>query len=53
MKTENKILIYLAMLALFDTVIPIPITAIILFYVVTEKPAWFSRLYQQIFKKEG
>ena len=50
MKTSNKILIYLILFAVFDTVIPIPITAIIMIYVLLEKPAWFENLVRQIYQ---
>jgi hypothetical protein len=49
MKTSNKILIYLIIFAIIDTAIPIPITAILLIYVLTEKPAWFKNLVTRIY----
>jgi hypothetical protein len=51
MKTSTKILIYLIVLALFDLVIPIPITAIILVYVLIAKPLWFKKLVSEIYRK--
>ena len=49
MKLENKILIYLILFAIFDLVIPVPITAIILIYVLFEKPPWFKKLVSNIY----
>jgi hypothetical protein len=52
MKLENKILIYLILFAIFDLIIPVPITAIILIYVLFEKPPWFKKLVSQIYNKK-
>ena len=49
MKTKSKVLLYLIVLALIDTVIPVPITGIILIYVLYEKPAWFKGLVSEIY----
>lgn len=49
MKTQTKILLYLIVLALVDTVIPIPITGIILIYVLYQKPGWFRELVNEIY----
>ena len=50
MKTNRKILIYLILFALIDTVIPVPFTALILIYVLLEKPDWFEKLVEQIYQ---
>ena len=49
MKINTKIMIYLSILALFDMIIPIPFTALILIYVIFEKPAWFRNLVIDIY----
>ena len=49
MKTNKKIIIYLSILALLDMVIPIPFTALLLIYVILEKPAWFRNLVTDIY----
>jgi len=49
MKTHTKTLLYLAVLAALDVVIPVPITAGILFYVVLNKPEWFRNLVSEIY----
>ncbi|CAB1057019.1 hypothetical protein D1BOALGB6SA_1758 [Olavius sp. associated proteobacterium Delta 1] len=50
MKTNRNVLIYLILFAIIDTVIPVPITAIILIYVLLEKPDWFKKLVGQIYQ---
>jgi hypothetical protein len=49
MKTATKIIIYLCILAIFDTVIPIPFMTLLLMYVVLEKPAWFKKIAGDIY----
>ena len=51
MKSNHKILIYLIIFAILDTIIPVPLTAILLIYVVQEKPDWFANLVGQIYTK--
>ena len=49
MKTQTKLLLYLIVLSLVDTFIPIPITGIILIYVLYQKPDWFSKIISDIY----
>ncbi|MFT5699913.1 MAG: hypothetical protein ACI8ZB_002781 [Desulforhopalus sp.] len=49
MKTKTKIILYLSILALLDMIIPIPFTALMLIYVIFEKPAWFKKLVTEIY----
>ena len=49
MKTNTKIILYLSILALMDMIIPIPFTALMLIYVIFEKPAWFRNLVTEIY----
>jgi hypothetical protein len=49
MKQTTKIVIYLSILALLDMIIPIPFTAILLIYVIFEKPDWFKNLVSDIY----
>ena len=49
MKKRTEILVYLIVFAIIDIVIPIPITAIILIYVLLEKPEWFKKLVSEIY----
>ena len=49
MKLKNKLLIYLIIFAIIDTLIPVPLTALLLIYVLTEKPQWFRNLVTRIY----
>jgi hypothetical protein len=50
MKLRTQLLIGLVILAVLDMVIPIPFTALLLLYVLLEKPLWFERWTSQIYK---
>jgi len=50
MKTKSKIIIYLVLLAVFDLIIPFPITAVILLYVLFNKPIWFKKYVKDIYR---
>ena len=49
MKTNKRVLTYLIIIAIFDTIIPIPIMALTLIYVVAEKPSWFKKLVTEVY----
>lgn len=49
MKTKNKLLLYLFSCAILDLIIPFPITAVILIYVISEKPIWFREYVTDIY----
>ena len=51
MSTRTQILIYLALLAIIDSVIPIPITAMVLIMVLFQKPAWFKDWVEEIYRR--
>jgi len=53
MTTSRKILIYLILFAIIDTVIPVPITTIILIYVLLEKPDWFEKLVEDLYHNKN
>ena len=40
MTTKTKALITVGILAVFDTVIPVPFTALIVIYVIVQRPPW-------------
>jgi hypothetical protein len=50
MKTTTKILIYLVAMALVDIVIPVPIAAFMLIYVLYQKPSWFKEMVVEIYR---
>lgn len=49
MRIKTKVIIALILLALIDTVIPVPILGIILLYVIFEKPSWFTDAVRDIY----
>jgi len=49
MKRATKTLLVLIFFALLDMVIPIPFAALLLIYVVLEKPSWFKKLVGEIY----
>ena len=50
MSMKTKILLALLLLAVLDTIIPVPFTAILLIYVLLEKPAWFYDLVRKVYQ---
>ena len=49
MKVVTKTALYLMALAFFDTIIPVPITVMILLYVLIERPDWFRKLVADVY----
>ena len=49
MKIKTKILIWLILFAIFDLIIPFPITAVVLLYVLFYKPIWFQECVKDIY----
>lgn len=50
MKAKTKLLIYLIILAILDLIVPLPLTAFILLYVLIERPKWFQDFYEEIYR---
>ena len=50
MSMKTRILIYLIVLALFDTIIPLPLTALVLIHVLYQKPKWFREWVEEIYR---
>ena len=50
MKTTTKVLLYLILLAITDTIIPVPITSMLLIYVLYQKPEWFRDMVDEIYR---
>lgn len=50
MKKQTKVLLGLGALAVVDTVIPVPITVVVLVYVLLNKPTWFKELVADIYR---
>jgi hypothetical protein len=49
MATKTQTLIYIIVLAVFDTIIPIPITALVLIHVLYQKPKWFRDWVEEVY----
>ena len=47
---KTQLLINLVVLAIIDTVIPIPISAMVLITVLLQKPKWFKDWVDQIYR---
>ena len=50
MSTKNQVLVYVLVLAVFDTIIPIPITALVLIHVLYQKPRWFREWVEKVYR---
>ena len=51
MSTKAKVLLAIVGLGILDAVIPgLPIIALVLIYVIVEKPAWFPKLVREIYR---
>ena len=50
MKTTTKILAYLVAMALVDIIIPVPVAAFMLIYVLYQKPAWFKEMVEDVYR---
>ncbi|MBW1780280.1 MAG: hypothetical protein JRL30_06030 [Deltaproteobacteria bacterium] len=53
MKFKTKLLIGLVIIAVLDMIVPIPFAALLLLYVVIEKPPWFQRLVADLYEAES
>ena len=51
MSLKTQILINLIVLAVVDTFIPIPITAMVLIMVLFQRPAWFKTWVDSIYRR--
>ena len=50
MKKTTKILVFLIAMALADVVIPVPIAAFMLIFVLYQKPPWFRDLVEGVYR---
>ena len=53
MKIITKLTLSLTLLAILDMIIPVPFTALLLLYVLLEKPPWFSQLVDNVYHKNN
>jgi hypothetical protein len=49
MSKKTQMLVYLILLAIIDTFIPIPITTLILILVIIKRPQWFRNWIEEIY----
>jgi hypothetical protein len=49
MTTKTKALIVVGILAVFDTVIPVPFTALIVIYAILQRPPWATDLVHDVY----
>lgn len=52
MTVKTKLLLALVFLGIIDAVIPIPITGLILIYVVFQRPPWFMDIVREIYNAD-
>ncbi|GAB6909918.1 conserved hypothetical protein [Desulfosarcina cetonica] len=50
MSKKIQMLVYVTALAVCDTIIPIPITALVFIYVIFQKPQWFRDWTEEIYR---
>lgn len=50
MNIRNKTLLSLILLCVVDVLIPLPITGLVLVYVVVQRPPWFVDLADRIYR---
>ena len=51
MSTQTQLLIYLLVLAVVDTFVPVPITAIVLIYVLLQRPKRFRDWVEAVYRR--
>ena len=49
MKIKTKVLTFLIVIGILDTITPIPILGLILLHVVLDRPKWFENLVTEIY----
>jgi len=49
MKIKTKLLIWLILMAIVDLIIPLPLSALFLLYVLFNKPPWFREWVRDIY----
>ena len=53
MTLRNQALVTVGILALFDTVIPIPFTALIVIYAILQRPPWVIALVEDVYGNQA
>ena len=50
MSSQNRILVCLLVMALFDILIPLPLAVLMLIYVLYARPVWFKRWVDTVYR---
>lgn len=51
MNPRSKIIMFIILLIVVDTIpLPLPVTALILLYVVMQRPVWFTDMVRQVYQ---
>ena len=50
MSKKVQMIVYIIVLAVCDTIIPLPITALVFIYVIFQKPPWFRDWIDEIYR---
>ncbi|MBW2059528.1 MAG: hypothetical protein JRH07_04875 [Deltaproteobacteria bacterium] len=53
MSSRTRYLLWLIGLAVFDVVVPFPLMATVLIYVLFRRPLWFREIVSEIYGEEG
>jgi hypothetical protein len=48
----TNVLAWLIVMALVDVVIPVPLLAIVLIYVVLKRPRWFADFVREVYERQ-
>ena len=46
---RGRLVFYLVLLAIVDVVVPVPILALILLWVVWQRPSWFADRFREVY----
>jgi len=50
MNIKTQLIVALILMGVIDAVIPIPITSLVLIYVVVQRPPWFMDIVRKVYK---
>jgi len=50
MSMKTQLIVALILMGVVDVVIPIPITSLVLIYVVVQRPPWFKDIVRKIYR---
>lgn len=50
---KNQLVAYLVLLAIVDVFVPVPVLALILLFVVWQRPRWFAQVFHDVYGPGG